>query len=66
MSALGPSHKPISRREFIKLSEAISMGLFPSACGVDSTPTTPLRIKLRCCLLRWALPLLVVLGNDPK
>lgn len=33
--------KSLSRRDFIKLSEAISMGLMLSACGVETTQTEP-------------------------
>ncbi|MBN1666440.1 MAG: glycoside hydrolase family 127 protein [Anaerolineales bacterium] len=33
--------KPFSRRDFLKLSEAISIGLLLSACGLEATATEP-------------------------
>lgn len=45
MLTLNPTPKPLSRRDFLKLSEALSLGLFLSACGYDlsgaDTPVTP-------------------------
>jgi hypothetical protein len=41
MSELNPTSKPLSRRDLIKLSEAISMALILSSCGVEPTQTEP-------------------------
>jgi hypothetical protein len=39
MLELNPGHKSLSRRDFLKLSEALSLGLILSACGLDETQT---------------------------
>jgi len=41
MSELKPTSKLLSRRDFIILSEAMSMGLILSSCGVETTQTEP-------------------------
>jgi hypothetical protein len=40
MLQLKPDSKSLSRRDFLKLSEALSLGLILSACGFEGTQTT--------------------------
>ncbi len=54
MLELNPTPKPLSRRDFLKLSEALSLGFILSACGLDLTQTetpvasaTPLLVATR-------------------